>query len=296
MKKIKLKLKDTALTTCFYSGNTSMYRTIPPGHTFPPIITESKIMEWDWNVSNNEELVFYTDSYIPYPEAGHKKRVAWLIEPYCKQPHHYDWISKNNHLYDYVLTFEKFLLDRGENFIYYPYGGCWIEHENRTINHDKTNLVSIIASGKRKVADHFKRHEIIAKHSNIIDVMGMGYKPIGAISEGLTNYMFHIAMENQRQDFYFTEKLINPLMTGTVPIYYGMPSIGEYFDTRGMIIFNDINEIGNILNSLNIELYKSMLPYIEENFKRAHQYVLAEDNFFEKIMKLLNMDNVHGSI
>ena len=47
------------------------------------------------------------------------------------------------------------------------------------------------------------------KHKSEIDVMGMGYKPIGAISDGLKDYMFHIAMENQQRDFYFTEKLIN---------------------------------------------------------------------------------------
>jgi len=290
MNKIKLKLLDKSITSCFYSGNTSMYRPTPPGHSFPPPVTISNIMEWDWNVSPNEDLVFYTDFFIQYPQAGHKKRIAWLIEPYCKQPHNYQWIAANNHLYDYVLTFEKFLLDRGENFIFYPFGGCWIESENRTINHEKSNLVSIIASGKRKVSDHLKRHAIIEKYGNIIDVMGMGYRPIGAISEGLKNYMFHIAMENQQQDFYFTEKIINPLMTGTVPIYFGMPSIGEYFDTRGMIIFNDVHEMDSILNSLSVELYTSMLPYIEENFKRAHQYVLAEDNFFERIMNLLNID------
>ena len=43
------------------------------------------------------------------------------------------------------------------------------------------------------------------------------------------------------------------------------------------MLFNDINELDNILPSLNIDLYNSMKPYTEENFKLAHEYVLSED-------------------
>ena len=46
------------------------------------------------------------------------------------------------------------LLDAGDKFIYYPFGGCWIEVENRRTNHDKSKLVSMITSGKKNVADH----------------------------------------------------------------------------------------------------------------------------------------------
>ena len=111
--------------------------------------------------------------------------------------------------------------------------------------------------------------------------MGRGYTPIEPISKGLIDYMFHIAMENQRGDYYFTEKIINPLMVGTVPIYYGMSTIGDYFDTRGMIIFNDISEIPDILGTLSNELYISMKPHIDTNFKLAHQYTLSEDWMIE---------------
>lgn len=286
--KIKLKLLDISLTSCFYSGNTSMYRTIPVGHKYPPPVTVSDKMEWDWNVSDNEDLVFYTDHFIQKPRFGHKKRVAWLLEPYCKQPDRYNWISKHNHLYNYVLTHDRSLLDRGENFIFCPGTGCWIEQENRRIDHEKNKIVSIVTSAKKNVPAHLKRHELINKYKDNIDVMGTGYRRIGAISDGLKDYMFHISMENQQRDFCFSEKLINPFMTGTVPIYYGMPSIGNYFDTRGMILFNNIDEIGDILKNLNENFYKSRLPYIKENFELSKKYILPEDFVFDKIMDLLS--------
>ena len=81
--------------------------------------------------------------------------------------------------------------------------------------------------------------------------MGRGYNPIEPISKGLIDYMFHIAMENQSRDYHFSEKIINPIMVGSIPIYYGMPSIGKFFDTRGMILFNEVNEMEDILKTLN---------------------------------------------
>lgn len=270
MHKLQFKIIEQTFSHCEFSNN-----PLPP-------TSFSKYVVWDRNVGKEEEVVFYTDRDIMRGDkSGHHKKIAWLIEPYVKQPERYEWLYNNNHLFDYVLTNEKKLLDKGENFIYYPFGGCWVEEENRRIDHPKDKLVSIITSAKKMVPAHNLRHQIISQHSNIIDVMGRGYKRIEPISVGLKDYMFHIAMENQRRDYHFSEKLINPIMTGTIPIYYGPDCIVDYFNTKGMIIFKDIAEMGDILNSLNEDLYNEMLPYAKENFEIAKQYVLAEDWMYE---------------
>ena len=49
MKKLKLKLLDNTFGHCEYSNN-----PLPP-------VSFSKYIEWDRNVSDSEELVFYTD-------------------------------------------------------------------------------------------------------------------------------------------------------------------------------------------------------------------------------------------
>ncbi len=276
-KKIKLKIIDSAFGHCSYSNNPL------------PITSISKYIEWDRNVSKNEDVVFYTDKDLQKVNVtGHKKRIAWLIEPYVKQPNQYEWILKNNKLFDYVLLNDKTFLDRGENFIFYPFGGCWIEPENRKF-HNKSKKVSIICSAKKTVPDHYKRHELISRYSNNIDVLGRGYNRIASITDGLKDYYFHIAMENQRRDLHFSEKLINPIMTGTIPIYWGMPSIGDYFDLRGLILMNNIDEFEDIYKSLDSKLYDKMLPYAKENFKIAQQYILSEDWMFENIFKSMEI-------
>ena len=64
------------------------------------------------------------------------------------------------------------------------------------------------------------------------------------------DYRFSIVIENCKRDYWFTEKLIDCLRTGTIPIYWGCPSIGDFFDIRGFILFDDINDLENILNNL----------------------------------------------
>ena len=138
MKKIKLKIIENTFWHCEYSNN-----PMPP-------TSFSKYLDWDRDVSDNEEIVFYTDNDIhKVNTTGHKKRIAWLIEPYVKQSGNYKWVMENNHLFDYVLINEKSLLDRGDNFIYYPFGGCWIESENVLICWIESTAEKVVTGGRK---------------------------------------------------------------------------------------------------------------------------------------------------
>jgi hypothetical protein len=46
------------------------------------------------------------------------------------------------------------------------------------------------------------------------------------------------AFENANYPGAFCEKLTDFFATGTIPIYWGNPDIGEFFDTNGIIIFD----------------------------------------------------------
>jgi hypothetical protein len=56
-----------------------------------------------------------------------------------------------------------------------------------------------------------------------------------------------------------------------------------------MLIFNEVDEMEYILNSLNDDLYKDMMPYAKENFEIAKQYVLSEDWMYENIFKQMSI-------
>ena len=99
--------------------------------------------------------------------------------------------------------------------------------------------------------------------------------------------MFQIAIENAQRRFYFADKIYDCFVTGTVPIYWGAPNIGDFFDMRGILTFNHPNELKEILENLSPEKYESMLDGVKENFERVKKYIRPDDLLFENIVDRL---------
>lgn len=259
----KIFLQDTCFSHCIYSNN-----PLPP-------IQFSEDIEWDRSKNFTEDdFVVYTDRNIPFARDNKNKNIAWLIEPEFLQPEMYRYVKENYFKFNKIFTSDKSLLLL-ENSILIPYGGCWVTEKEHLI-YPKNKLVSIIASGKKELPGHRLRHEIIHDLKDSISVFGNGYNPIKNKIQGLKDYMFHIVVENVKKDFWFTEKLIDCLVTGCVPIYHGCPSIHEFFNPEGFITFDSLHELKLSIDKLNLNLYNSKKDAIEENFVKAKEYLLAE--------------------
>jgi hypothetical protein len=255
--------------------------------TYSTDYQESKYIDWDRSpIKPDDKIVFYTDYSLDQVRDGNQIKFAWLLESPDITAQSYNWISFNNKQFDYVLTHSKDFLDRGENFIFCPTGGCWIKSEDQNI-YEKSKLLSTIASAKRITRGHLLRHQSIQMFKNKMNVFGRGYNTIPYKLEALKDYAFSITIENTKKDYYFTEKLIDCFITGTVPIYWGCPSIDKFFNTEGMIIFDNINELSDILNNLSFEKYNSMKNAIEENFEKAKEYLIAEDYMYKNHIEKL---------
>ena len=98
--------------------------------------------------------------------------------------------------------------------------------------------------------------------------------------------MFNIAIENVScDDNYFSEKIIDCFLTGTVPVYHGCIHIGEFFDERGILSFQTQEELDTIMNSLTPEKYQEMLPYVEANYKKCFEWPLNNNMLYDKYYK-----------
>ena len=86
------------------------------------------------------------------------------------------------------------------------------------------------------------------------------------------NYRYHICIENCDDENYFTEKIIDALLTKTVPIYWGATDIGKFFDPKGILSFNSIEDFFEIINNINEITYEQLKPYIEKNYILAQEY------------------------
>jgi hypothetical protein len=141
----------------------------------------------------------------------------------------------------------------------------------------KSKLISMISSNKNVTLGHQIRRNIINNLPACVDLYGRGFKEIENKIEGLKDYRYHFAIENCKKDVWFTEKLIDCLVTGTIPVYWGCPSISAYFNDEGFIIFNDLVELKDKLKLCTPEYYESKLPVIRENLELAKKYLLSEN-------------------
>ena len=139
---------------------------------------------------------------------------------------------------------------------------------------------SMVLSDKKYLKGHKIRHEIFKSYSGI-DYYGRGTNnPIEYKETSLKDYYFSIAMENATYSNMFTEKLTDCFMTGTIPIYYGIPNIGEFFNLDGIILMDENLDI----NDLNVSLYKSKEKAVLENYKKAKKLLHAEDFIFKQFI------------
>ena len=236
----------------------------------------SQFFNWCRKGPCDSLFTWYTDTNLHRAKDDFQaERIAWLIEPGAISPTHYKEAYRNRGLFRKIFTFVRFFLDMGWPFEFYPLGGSWIHLDNWGL-HDKTELISLIASEKDVTEGHHLRH-LIARHYKHIDKFGTGYEPIESKMEGLAPYRYSIVVESWRGDYYFSEKLIDCLSVGTIPIYYGCPSIGKFFDEGGILSFDTMSGLDRIMSNLSNGGYEIRLQAIKNNIEIAKQFRCAED-------------------
>jgi hypothetical protein len=246
---------------------TSTYYTKPKG-----LVWINKKMDYDG-------ITIFTDSYLSDPIVDvvkSKIKIFLLLEPPALNPSGYDNITNNEHKFDYILTYDEELLNKGGKYVKYIVGQTRVDEPKI---YEKTKMVSMIASNKRITEGHRYRHEIHNKLSqkHVFDMWGSGYKSFTDKIEPLSNYRYSISVMNSKLNNFFTEVLVDNFMCGTVPIFWGCPNISDYFDMDGVITFNTIEELDVILNNLSVDDYDKRLPAIKNNLKLAMKYSSTDD-------------------
>jgi len=109
----------------------------------------------------------------------------------------------------------------------------------------------------------------------------------GAVNDkydAIANYEFTINAENSTEKNYITEKFFDPLLTNTVPVYFGAPNTKEvYGDCYIPYDLNNIDEalgvFEKILNTSNEEYSNGIL----EGKRRYHN----ENNVYNEVKKFI---------
>lgn len=261
------------------------------------------IEAWNWfkNESEPGEVHIFEDLLLEdHTKYDCKIKIASILEcpeiyKYCSQVNPntfnpFEWIKTNHQHFDYVMSPYLCLKEYfGEKFIWVPALSSRIKREEFAL-YEKSRNISMIASFKDWTYGHKLRHEVIRKYKNYFDVYGSGYNDVineyGKIIT-LAPYNFSICILNSIEDDYFTEALTDVFAVGTIPIIFGTKNIAKYWNPDGFIMFDTVEDLGQILPTLTPKLYESKIEAVKENIEITKKYVSIPDFIYENYKQLL---------
>lgn len=185
------------------------------------------------------------------------------------------------------------------------YGFMWYCTPSKSLS-VKTKLMSIIFSNKLVAPGHKYRLSLINEILRLnlpIDIYGTGcnsklFKPQQQLYtnikgkfnelEPYTDYMFHISIENFKENDYASEKFTNSLMNGCTPIYFGCNNIDKYFPNKVITLS------GNIDNDIKliIDILKEPNKYIKQiNLEEVKNKIYILRNL-EYLFQLNNVNSI----
>lgn len=240
----------------------------------------SEYVLWDRNLSDRSIPTFYSHNRISQISNGLTKKensYGYLFE--SRSIFDYSTCERYVNLFERVFTHNSEFIRKYPNCHWIPGGGIWVGGTyglGEIKIHKKTNKCSLVSSNKQMCPLHTFRLNIIdMSERNGVDIYGV--KKWVPIHETLDKYMFSIVVENFQDELYFTEKILNCFATGTIPIYLGAKNIGDVFNINGILQFNNVEELKEILGSINEDLYNQKIEAITDNFNRCLRYKSIED-------------------
>lgn len=215
--------------------------------------------------------------------------IYWHSEP-NEYFNNHDWIRTNAHKFTYILTWNPDIVRDFDHAIFTPFGTSpyWNKDNYQSIIPTKEDKTTFIRGEKHAdVTGHHIRHELYKRRGEI-------HKPIQFYDRTSPEYarneeedvlwfaqrdhifgtpLFHIAIENTANVNYFTEKIIDCFLWRTLPIYFGCPNIGDFFDITGIITFDTVDEAISICNNITPDDYSARYASILHNQVAAMKYI-----------------------
>ncbi len=219
-----------------------------------------------------DHVIFYPKSgfYLRRPDIAAQVSLV-IAEPRAVHGWHMRLLPLFHRRFFRILTRDRGLLARLPNGVFHNHTFAYVE-DPETVDTTKTRLCSLIASGKQDQEGHRLRHRIVAHVRDAgldIDIMGRGYAPFEKKADGLAPYRYSVVIENSREPAYISEKLIDAALCRTIPIYWGAPDVGDWFDTAGMILCESEDDIMATLRALPRDGDADLADVLEQNRSRA---------------------------
>lgn len=229
--------------------------------------------------------------------------VLYLCEPAPILPAFTKYARSHLDRFDLLVVSTDDLVGSSPKVVPLEFGTSWISAG--VALPQKRPGVSMVVGRKRRTEGHRLRHEVWRRQDEIrgpksfftsdrgwprklawlrgcpwldpLPANSWGWPVLGDSKLPLFETQFHIAIENCRSRYYFTEKLLDCFLTDTVPIYWGCRNLGEYFDMGGIVEVENVDQIIAVCNAASEADYAARVTAIRENRRRAVEFIDVGD-------------------
>lgn len=167
---------------------------------------------------------------------------------------------------DYVFDFDFY--DNNPRQKRWPLWAYWpLEqiNQHKSFNHinDKKKFCCMVVSNpnckeRNLFFDKLSEYKKVDSGGRFLNNIGL---PIENKMEFIKDYKFVIAFENSSFPGYTTEKLIEPLIVNSIPIYWGNPVVGKDFNTNSFINIENVSQFDAAIHKI-IELDNDDKKYL----------------------------------
>ena len=105
--------------------------------------------------------------------------------------------------------------------------------------------------------------------------------------EGIAPFRFHLSLENQSRPFVITEKLLDPMLAYSVPIYWGAPNAYRFVSKSSFVQLRNLR-VGELMRVLRAAEQASALSGLFQAVTRERRVVLNEINFVERLGRIVH--------
>ncbi len=265
---------------------------------------------WDYkpDFKFEKQIEIFIDKFTLQPIPENTIRIIILQEPFYINNYNYFLNSKRfDEYYNFIFTYDTNLLNNHPKARLFLGINGWVTNFNKE---KKFGVSTLIGSKDNPDLEGYRlRHEIYARENEINIPKDIYLSSHSKLNVDYNNRLvlyddksimfdnqFHVAIENTSMDNMFTEKLIDCFQSKTIPIYYGCPNIGNYFNPKGIIHINSISEAISEINQLTPEYYSDRLEYIEENYNKSMKYLSYDTLLYDKINEILNEQRENNTL
>ena len=104
---------------------------------------------------------------------------------------------------------------------------------------NKTRGISVLCSDKTATEAQRRRLELVGllreRLGDTLEVFGRGFNPVDDKMTAIAPYKYHLVLENNYLDNFWTEKLTDAWLGWSLPLYLGAPNLGAASPAPGFI-------------------------------------------------------------